>query len=122
VTRVLIVDDQALVRAGFEALVESADDLEVVGTAANGREAVELARRESPDVVLMDVRMPVMDGLEATRILLSDPATASTRVLVFPPRSPASLYDAYMLMRGVRDARVDAYMREYQRSHVMMHR
>jgi DNA-binding NarL/FixJ family response regulator len=81
-TRVLVVDDQALVRAGFEALIESADDLEVVGTAANGREAVELTRREAPDVVLMDIRMPVMDGLEATTALLSDPETASTRILV----------------------------------------
>jgi DNA-binding NarL/FixJ family response regulator len=81
-SRVLVVDDQALVRAGFEALVESADDLEVVGTASNGQEAVELTRRESPDVVLMDVRMPVMDGLEATRILLDDPATSAVRILI----------------------------------------
>ena len=81
-TRVLVVDDQALVRAGFEALLESADDLEVVGTAANGREAVELTRSESPDVVLMDIRMPVMDGLEATSIILGDPETASTRILI----------------------------------------
>ena len=81
-SRVLVVDDQALVRAGFEALVESADDLEVVGTASNGQEAVELTRRESPDVVLMDVRMPVMDGLEATRILLDDPLTSAVRILI----------------------------------------
>jgi len=81
-SRVLVVDDQALVRAGFEALVESADDLEVVGTASNGQEAVELTRRESPDVVLMDVRMPVMDGLEATRILLDDPSTSAVRILI----------------------------------------
>ncbi len=81
-SRVLVVDDQALVRAGFEALVESADDLEVVGTASNGQEAVELTRRESPDVVLMDVRMPVMDGLEATRILLDDPETSTVRILI----------------------------------------
>jgi hypothetical protein len=55
-------------------------------------------------------------------VLPEVPAPEAPRVPRFPPRSPASLYDAYMLMRGVRDARVDAYMREYQRSHVMMHR
>jgi DNA-binding NarL/FixJ family response regulator len=79
--RVLVVDDQALVRAGFEALVESADDLLVVGSAANGAEAVELARSASPDVVLMDIRMPVMDGLEAAARILADPGTTA-RVLM----------------------------------------
>jgi DNA-binding NarL/FixJ family response regulator len=64
--RVLVADDQVLVRAGFRVLVESAPDLEVVGEAGNGVEAVELTRRERPDVVLMDVRMPLMDGIEAT--------------------------------------------------------
>ena len=66
-TRVLVADDQALVRAGFRLLVDSAPDLEVVGEAADGAEAVELTRRQRPNVVLMDIRMPVMDGLEATR-------------------------------------------------------
>jgi DNA-binding NarL/FixJ family response regulator len=80
--RVLVVDDQALVRAGFEVLVDSADDLEVVGTAANGDQAVQLARTTSPDVILMDIRMPVMDGLEATAKVLADPASANARVLI----------------------------------------
>jgi DNA-binding NarL/FixJ family response regulator len=66
-TRVVVADDQTLVRAGFRLLVDSAPDLEVVGEAADGAEAVDLVRRQHPDVVLMDIRMPVMDGLEATR-------------------------------------------------------
>jgi DNA-binding NarL/FixJ family response regulator len=70
-TRVLIADDQALVRAGFRVLIDSARDLEVVGEAADGAQAVALARSEHADVVLMDIRMPEMDGLAATRELLS---------------------------------------------------
>jgi DNA-binding NarL/FixJ family response regulator len=80
--RVLVADDQALVRAGFGVLIESASDLVVVGMAADGAEAVEIARREQPDVVLMDVRMPVMDGLQATASIVGDPATAGVRVLM----------------------------------------
>ncbi|MEV1175479.1 response regulator transcription factor [Nonomuraea sp. NPDC049784] len=80
--RVLIADDQALVRGGFRVLVESADDMEVVGVAHDGGEAVELARREHPDVVLMDVQMPGMDGLEATRAIVADPDLAEVRVLI----------------------------------------
>ncbi len=64
--RVLLVDDQAMVRAGFRLIVESEDDITVVGEAADGRDAVDLAERSAPDVVLMDVRMPHMDGIEAT--------------------------------------------------------
>jgi DNA-binding NarL/FixJ family response regulator len=70
--RVLIADDQALVRAGFRVLIDSAADLVVVGEAADGREAIDRARSEQADVVLMDVRMPVMDGLAATRELSGD--------------------------------------------------
>jgi DNA-binding NarL/FixJ family response regulator len=82
VIRVLIVDDQALVRAGFGVLVDSAEDLQVVGSAANGAEAVELSTATSPDVVLMDIRMPVMDGLEATARILDGPAAGRVRVLI----------------------------------------
>jgi DNA-binding NarL/FixJ family response regulator len=70
--RVLIADDQALVRAGFRKLLESAPDVEVVGEAADGREAIDLTRRLRPSLVLMDIRMPRMDGIEATRRLTAD--------------------------------------------------
>ena len=80
--RVLIADDQALVRSGFRMLVESAEDLEVVGEAGDGAEALALARELQPDVVLMDIRMPEMDGIEATLELSRDPRTAEVRVLV----------------------------------------
>jgi len=82
VIKVLIVDDQELVRAGFGVLVESADDLVVVGLAANGDEGVALAASTSPDVVLMDIRMPVMNGLEATSRILTDAGPTATRVLI----------------------------------------
>jgi DNA-binding NarL/FixJ family response regulator len=71
-TRVLIADDQALVRAGFRKLLESAPEIEVVGEAADGREAIDQARRLRPSLVLMDIRMPRLDGIEATRRLTSD--------------------------------------------------
>jgi DNA-binding NarL/FixJ family response regulator len=80
--RVLVADDQALVRGSFRVLVDTAPDLESVGEAATGAEAVELARRERPDVVLMDIRMPRMDGIEATRQITGSPQTADVRVLI----------------------------------------
>jgi len=78
---VLIVDDQALVRAGFRMILEAEADLEVVGEAANGREAVEVARKLKPDVILMDVRMPEIDGIEATKRLLGEDG-AQTKVVM----------------------------------------
>jgi DNA-binding NarL/FixJ family response regulator len=80
--RVLLVDDQGLVRAGFRALLDDAGDIEVVGEAGDGQAAVELARSTRPDVVLMDIRMPVLDGLEATRRIAADELLAGVRVLV----------------------------------------
>ncbi|MFL5828999.1 MAG: response regulator [Solirubrobacteraceae bacterium] len=80
--RVLVADDQAAVRGGFAALIDAQDEMEVVAEAANGREALDLTRRVLPHVVLMDIRMPVLDGLGATRIICSDPHLEATRVLV----------------------------------------
>jgi DNA-binding NarL/FixJ family response regulator len=82
VIRVVLAEDQAIVRAGFRALLDAEPDLEVAGEAADGREAVDLTRRLSPDLVVMDIRMPELDGLEATEQITSDPALGSTRVLV----------------------------------------
>jgi DNA-binding NarL/FixJ family response regulator len=80
--RVLVADDQALVRGSFRLLVDTASDLTTIGEAATGREAVRLARQEKPDVVLMDIRMPETDGIEATRQITADPQTSAVRVLI----------------------------------------
>ena len=81
-TRVLVVDDQALLRTAFSSLIDAEDDLDVAGQAADGREAVELAASLAPDVVVMDVRMPVMDGIEATRQITADQTATAPRVLI----------------------------------------
>jgi DNA-binding NarL/FixJ family response regulator len=80
--RVGVADDQPLVRAGLKAMFELADGMKLVGEAVDGKAAIELARREQPDVLLMDVRMPIMDGIEATRRITTDPATAGVKVVV----------------------------------------
>jgi DNA-binding NarL/FixJ family response regulator len=79
---VLVADDQALLRTAFTSLIDAEDDLHVVGAAADGREAVDLAARLSPDVVVMDIRMPVMDGIQATRLITGTDAADAPRVLI----------------------------------------
>jgi DNA-binding NarL/FixJ family response regulator len=80
--RVFIADDHSLIRAGFQSVLSMEDDITVVGEARNGTEAVTLTREAVPDVVLMDIRMPELDGLEATRLITSDPRLRQTRVVV----------------------------------------
>ncbi|WIY06022.1 response regulator transcription factor [Amycolatopsis mongoliensis] len=80
--RVLLVDDQRLVRAGFRSILDGEADIDVVAEAADGREALQAAHDHHPDVVLMDIRMPVLDGLAATRHLLEDPALGGTKVVI----------------------------------------
>src|SRR5271165_6206056 len=80
--RVLLADDQALIRAGFRVLLGSADGIEVVGEAVNGAEAFDMARQQRADVVLMDIRMPMLDGLEATRRIAADEDLAGVKVII----------------------------------------
>ncbi|MER5643732.1 response regulator transcription factor [Streptosporangium sp. NPDC002524] len=80
--RMLLVDDQALIRAGFRALLDAEDDIEVVAEAADGLRGVELATRHVPDVVLLDIQMPVLDGIEATRRIAADPGLAGVHVVI----------------------------------------
>jgi DNA-binding NarL/FixJ family response regulator len=82
VIRVLLVDDQPLIRSGFRALLDAEDDIEVVAEAADGREGVEQARHHHPDIALVDVQMPGLDGIEATRRIAADPELTGTHVVI----------------------------------------
>jgi DNA-binding NarL/FixJ family response regulator len=82
VIRVLLVDDQPLIRSGFRALLDAEDDVEVVAEAGDGERGVELARQHLPDIALVDVRMPVLDGIETTRRIAADPALSGTHVVI----------------------------------------
>jgi DNA-binding NarL/FixJ family response regulator len=82
VIRVLLVDDQPLLRSGFRALLDVEDDIEVVAEAADGAEGLALARRHLPDIALLDIRMPVMDGIETTRRIAADPTLAGVHVVI----------------------------------------
>ncbi|WP_133917555.1 response regulator [Streptomyces sp. NBC_00582] len=80
--RVLLVDDQPLIRSGFRALLDLEDDIEVVAEAADGKEGLELAREHLPDIALVDIQMPVVDGIEATRRIAADPALTGVHVVI----------------------------------------
>jgi DNA-binding NarL/FixJ family response regulator len=82
VIRVLLADDQPLIRSGFRALLDIEDDIEVVAEAADGNEALALARQHLPDIAIIDIQMPVVDGIEATRRIAADPALASVHVVI----------------------------------------
>jgi DNA-binding NarL/FixJ family response regulator len=92
--RVVVADDQQIVRAGFAALLDTRDDIEVVGTAADGEEAVRVCREQRPDVVLMDIRMPAMDGIEATRRLGEDGEHAPKVIVLTTFDLDEYVYDA----------------------------
>jgi DNA-binding NarL/FixJ family response regulator len=82
VIRVLLADDQALIRSGIRSLLDAEDDIEVVGEAVNGRQAVALATEYRPDIALVDIQMPVLDGIEATRLIVADERLAGVRVVI----------------------------------------
>lgn len=102
--RVLLADDQALLRSTFKILFDASDGIEVIGEAADGREAVTLARQLLPDLVLMDLRMPHLDGIEATRQITSDPKLTGTRVLVL------TTYETEELVVGAIQAGASGYL------------
>jgi DNA-binding NarL/FixJ family response regulator len=112
--RVLLADDDGLVRSGMSMIIESADDIAVVGEAANGAEAIEMASRSTPDVVLMDIQMPGMDGIEATRRILEQPASDTKVVVVTTFELDEYVFDAlragasgYLLKRSRPDELLD---------------
>ena len=102
--RVLLADDQALIRAGFRVLLDSADDLEVVGEAADGAQAVEMARQQRADVVLMDIRMPGVDGLEATRRIAADQDLAGVMKVIILTTFESDEYVYRAIRSGASDA------------------
>lgn len=119
--RVLLADDQALIRAGFRVLLEAADDIEVVGEAVNGDQAVELARAERPDVILMDIRMPGTDGLAATRRIAADDALRATKVVILTTfETDEYVYQALRVGASgflVKDAEPDELIRAVRVAH-----
>jgi DNA-binding NarL/FixJ family response regulator len=107
--RVVVVDDQALVRSGFVMLLDSADTIEVVGEAQDGEEAIQLVRHTTPDVVLMDIRMPRMDGLEATRRISADERCHCAKVLMLTTFDQDDLvYEALRAARAASSSRKPA--------------
>ena len=104
--RVALADDQELVRAGFAALLDAEDDIDVVGEAADGEQAVRLAARSAPDVLLMDIRMPGVDGIEATRRIAARPDLAPVHVVILTTFD----LDEYVF-EGLRPAPPDSWSR-----------
>jgi len=115
VIRVLVADDQAAVRGGFAALVAAQENMQVAGEARNGRDAVDLARRVFPHVVLMDIRMPVVDGLEATRLICTDGSLARTRVLVL------TTFDLYQYVYDALRAGASGFLLKDARPRELLH-
>jgi len=94
VIRILLADDQALIRSGIRSLLDAEDDIEVVAEAADGRQAVTLTAQHRPDIALMDIQMPVLDGLEATRQIVADERLGSVRVVISPTSGSTSTSSA----------------------------